>query len=596
MQNFFEKLVSGHYGKYFRFLEKRIELPGSSSLRHGFKLFSATERVIFIILTAVMITSALLLLYKVNNNFLVNAPKKGGTLAEGIVGVPRFINPVLAVTGPDKDLTALVYAGLLKAEADNSYENLLAQSVEISPDNKTYFARLKENAVFEDGVPITADDIIFTIERIKDPSIKSPQRANWEGVAVEKIDNKTVAFRLKSPYAPFMENLTIGILPKHVWEKVTADEFSWSDLNLNAIGAGAYKVASVSRDSSGIPNQINLKSSDKFVGGQADIANIKTLFFSNESKAVSALLAGDIDSLGGVSPENAVTLQKRGFNLVTATLPRVFGLFFNQNQNKIFADKNVRAALSLAAPREDIIALSLKGFAEAIDGPLPGILTNKDPYEDRLIKAGKLLDLAGYKISSSTLFRVKTAGKGKSLTTTSLAFSIATADAPDLVSAANLLAESYKKLGINITVNVFEAGDLQQNIIRERKYDALLFGEVVGRDLDLFPFWHSSERFDPGLNIALYANSRVDKMLDNLRKESDTAKQQDILSSLVKEFETDSPAAFLYAPKYVYVIPKNVERVELSAVNSGSERFLDVSNWYTETTGVWKIFVKENQN
>jgi peptide/nickel transport system substrate-binding protein len=524
---------------------------------------------------------------------LISIPSKGGTLTEGIVGTPRFINPVLAVTDADKDLDALVYAGLLHATSDGSYENLLAQSVNVSADGKTYFVQIKPDALFQDNTPVTADDIIYTINLIEDPLIKSPLKGNWDGVTVEKIDNYSVEFHLKSAYAPFLENLTIGILPKHIWGKVSIDEFPWSDLNLNAMGAGPYRVVGVSRDSSGIPSEIDLKAFPKYEYGEPNITNIKTIFYSNESKAVSALISNDIDSLGGISPDNASLLQKRGFNLITATLPRVFGLFWNQNQNKIFSDKNVRQALSLGAPREDIVSTSLGGFAQAVDGPLGDSLTDTNSYDARMGQAMKILDSAGYKIASSTGIRAKTTGKGKTLSTTVLKFSIATADAPDLVSAAHLLADSYKSLGFDVSVNVYESGDLQQNIIRGRKYDALLFGEVVGRDKDLFPFWHSSERFDPGLNIALYANSNVDKLLDTLRTTSNTKVQQDTLNSLLKEFDSDIPAAFLYAPKYVYAIPSKVKRVELKTVNQGSERFLNVSSWYTETDNVWQIFASQ---
>lgn len=591
MQKFLEKLLTGHFSKHFEFLEKRFELPGLQNVKRAYKLFSATERIIFLILVGIMAITALILSINLNNSFLIRIPSKGGSLSEGIIGTPRFINPVLAVTDADKDMATLVYAGLLRAKPNGNYENLLAESMDISPDGKTYFVHIKDKAIFHDGTPITADDVVYTVSRIKDPNMKSPQRANWEGVDVEKLDNKSVSFHLRAPYAPFLENLSIGILPKHVWEKVTTDEFPWSDLNLNAIGSGPYKVYSVSRDSSGIPNEVVLKSFPKFEAGEPNIGTIAVTFYGNESKAVSALISGEIDSLGGISPENALVLQKRNINMTTATLPRVFGLFFNQNQNKIFADKNIRKALSLAAPREEIITQSLKGFGNPVDGPLPNVLKNTDPYSKRFSDAQSVLDSAGYKMASSTGMRSKTTGKGKNLSTTFLKFSIATADAPDLVSAANLLADSYKKLGFDVNVNIFESGDLQQNIIRERKYDALLFGEIIGREQDLFPFWHSSERFDPGLNIALYANSKVDKLLDSLRKTSDTSEQQDILGAVLKEFDGDVPAAFLYAPKYIYAIPKNLGRVELTAVNHGSERFLNVSDWYTETDTVWKIFV-----
>lgn len=585
-----EYVYSGKLFSRLSFLEKSFTLPGLMGIRHAYKLFSITERTIFMGLAVVMFLSALLLGLKVNSEFLVEIPAVGGTIDEGIVGTPRFINPVLAISDADKDMTALVYAGLVTPEKNNEYKNLLAESVDISPDGKTYFVHIKQSAEFHDKKPVTADDVLFTISKIKDPAIKSPRKANWEGVEVEKIDNLTINFHLKSPYAPFMENLTVGILPKHLWEKVPAEEFPWSDLNLNAVGAGPYRVLGVSRDSGGIPSNIELTSFDKFVLGKPYITNINASFFSNESKAVSALISNDIESLGGISPENAGVLKNRGFRIETATLPRVFALFFNQNKNKILADKNIRKALSLAIPKEEIVSDSLKGFAVPINGPVPIETVGGDPFEKRLMLAGEILDKLGYKMSSTTNLRIKTTGKGKTLTSTGIKFAISTADTPDLISVAHALESAYKKLGIEVSINIFEQGDLQQNIIRERKYEALLFGEVIGRNVDLFPFWHSSERFDPGLNIALYANSKVDKLLDNLRKESNTSKQQDILDSLLSEFNADYPAAFIYAPKYIYVVPKGLKKVLLNTLNIGSERFLGVSTWYKETNSVWKIF------
>ncbi|MFZ3020010.1 MAG: ABC transporter substrate-binding protein, partial [Minisyncoccia bacterium] len=271
LNNLFEKLISGYYFKHLKILEKRIELIGSTNAKKAYKLFSATEKVIFLVLATVMVVTAIIIIFNLNRNFLVDVPTRGGSLVEGVIGTPRFINPVLAVTDADKDISALVYAGLLKANPDGNYKNLLAESVDVAPDGKTYFVHIKNGAVFQDNSAVTADDVIFTIDRIKDPLIKSPIRGNWDGVSVEKIDNYSIAFHLKAPYAPFLGNLTVGILPKHIWEKVTTDEFPWSDLNLNAIGAGPYKVVNVSRDSSGIPSVIDLRAFPKYVGGEAYI-------------------------------------------------------------------------------------------------------------------------------------------------------------------------------------------------------------------------------------------------------------------------------------------------------------------------------------
>ena len=131
---------------------------------------------------------------------------------------------------------------------------------------------------------------------------------------------------------------------------------------------------------------------------------------------------------------------------------------------------------------------------------------------------------------------------------------------------------------------------MSQNVIRPRKYDALFFGEVVGRELDLFAFWHSSQRNDPGLNIALYANSTADSALEDLRKTAD----QDARAVLYKKFEAelakDIPAIFLYAPDFVYTIPQDVYGLNVGFIGTPSDRFLSVQSWHRETDYVWPLF------
>ncbi len=584
-----KKILDGSLFRRLHFLNRRIHMPGHMGILRAAKLFSVTERIVFFILACLMIISAGVLTLRANGAFLVGVPSHGGTLREGIIGTPRFINPVLAISDTDKDITALVFSGLLRPKIGGGYENNLASSYELSEDGKTYTVRLDPGARFHDNTFVTADDVVFTVEKIKDPMLKSPRRGDWEGVSVERSDERTVLFHLKKPYAPFLENLTLGILPKSIWSKVSIDEFPWSEFNLQAIGSGPYKVEKITRNSGGIPSEITLRSFEEYVRGEPYISRIKTIFYPNENKAVSALIGGDVESLGGVSFGTAEILARRGFHIETAILPRVFALFFNQNHQKVLADKNVRQALAMAVPREKIVSESLLGYAIPVDGPLPEMAENIS-YENRLTDAAALLDKAGYVLTGSSTVRAKTTGTGKNKVSTPLSFTIATADTPDLTAAAEKLAEGYRALGVDVSVRVYESGDLQQNIIRSREYDALLFGEVVGRERDLFPFWHSSERFDPGLNIALYANSAADKLLDKLRSESDTLEQQEILASLRKEFTADAPAAFIFAPKYVYVVPERLKRVALESVNHGSERFAGVREWYIDTNTVWKLF------
>ena len=171
-----------------------------------------------------------------------------------------------------------------------------------------------------------------------------------------------------------------------------------------------------------------------------------------------------------------------------------------------------------------------------------------------------------------------------------LEFSIATADSPDLKETADLIKSQWQKIGAKVTVKVFEYGDLYQNIIATRKYDALLFGESVGKDLDLYAFWHSSQRNSPGLNVALYVNSKVDTLLESARTTTDDDAKAKIYSQFESIIQADVPAIFLYSPEFIYIVPNRVHGMNLESVTVPSDRFYGINKWYVATDSVWKIF------
>ncbi|TAK57709.1 hypothetical protein EPO17_01290, partial [Patescibacteria group bacterium] len=161
--------------------------------------FSPTEKVAFVFFLVLLSVSALTMLQKVNKSFMVEVPALGGTLEEGIIGTPRFINPVLALGDADRDLTTLVYSGLLKVNTHGELVPDLAESYTVSPDGLEYSFILRKTALFHDDAPVTAEDVEFTIQKIQDPAIKSPKRANWDGVTVHKVDDHHIVFILKKP-------------------------------------------------------------------------------------------------------------------------------------------------------------------------------------------------------------------------------------------------------------------------------------------------------------------------------------------------------------------------------------------------------------
>ncbi|MEK7669481.1 MAG: ABC transporter substrate-binding protein [Patescibacteria group bacterium] len=544
-----------------------------------------SEKIFFYLISLVFVISGLTLLFNLNNSFLVEIPSFGGSFTEGLVGSPRFINPILAISDTDKDLSSLIYSGLLKNGENGSFEPDLASSYEIS-NGTIYNIIIKDNAYFHDNKTITADDVIFTIGKILDPVIKSPKKSNWEGVLVEKISDKEIRFTLSKPYVPFLNALTIGILPKHIWENASSEEFPFSEFNINPIGSGPYKVDKIVRNSGGIPTTITLISWNKYTLGRPKIKSISFKFFQNETALLKAYNNQEVDSVAGLSQIAAKHIIDDKNLVMQTALPRVFGVFFNQNLAPVFLNKGVREALDMATPKKRIVDEVLSGFGRVINGPTPSsIETDTKKANGNIEEARSILLNDGWKENESGILEKKT-----KTGTTLLRFSITTSDTPELKKTAEILKESWGQIGADIEIKIFEAGDLSQNIIKSRKYDALLFGEVVGADSDLYPFWHSSERNDPGLNISLYTNITVDKMLEEIQKEISDGEKNQKKETILVEIKKDIPAIFLFSPYSLYTSAPKVKNILSKDVAFQNERFLFVDKWFIETDKVWKIF------
>jgi peptide/nickel transport system substrate-binding protein len=218
--------------------------------------------------------------------------------------------------------------------------------------------------------------------------------------------------------------------------------------------------------------------------------------------------------------------------------------------------------------------------------------TTTETSEVLITEAKKILTDKGWKLGDDNVF-VKTVKNGKKNESVRLAFSISTSNVPELKRTAEILKDTWTKVGADVTLQIFEPSDLTQKVIRPRKYDSLLFGNAIGRDLDLFPFWHSSERNDPGLNIALYTNIKADKALEALRNSSDTSSRASAFKTFNTEVENDAPAVFLYSPGYIYATSDVVRGLNLQNMTGAAERFMNIERWYIDTERVWKIFVQD---
>ncbi len=584
-------------------------------LQHALKTLPKTLKKIFLVLLILFISSGFLLIYQLDKRLSIEVPTEGGTLIEGIIGIPRFINPALTISDTDRDLTMLVYSSLMRTE-NNQLIPDLAESYEISEGGLTYTFKLKPNLLWSDDTPLTSDDIIFTIETIKNPTVKSLKRANWEGVRIEKIDDRTIKFYLEKPYAPFLENTTLGILPLHIWGEILPEQMPLSNFNIKPIGSGPYKIEKVSRNASGIITSYTLTPNKNFALKKPYLQKIIFKFYPSENQLIKAYQKNEINSLSSISPKEIIEIKDKNSFLKTYHLSRIFAVFFNQDNSPLLAQQEVRKALDQSVDKKRIVSEVLQDFGVTINSPIPpgsiGYLeedTEEKTHEEQIEGAQKLLKKNGWRLSpeeeaptlaegedgvptspEANVGKQRVLEKKTKKGTTRLEFSVSTSNIPDLIQTANILKENWERLGAKVTIKIYEVGDLEQNVIRPRKYDMLLFGEIMGKDPDAFAFWHSSQRNDPGLNIALYANITVDKLLEEARETFNIKKRETKYFEFQKELKEDVPAIFLYSPYFIHLIPSVIENTKQEFITISSERFSQIYNWYTKTKKVWKIF------
>lgn len=559
------------------FLSK-IKKPSKQEITQAITSFSYTQRIFFLGFLAIVFTSVIGIISQyIIQPFQHEFPVRGGHHIEGIIGSPRFVNPVLSISNADKDAEQLMFAGLTRKTREGAIVLDLAEDFEVSEDGLVYTFTISENARFHDNKPITSYDVAYTVSQIQNPEIKSPKRVLWENITTQTIDEKTVRFVLTQPFIGFLENTTVGILPAHVWESLSSEEFQFSPYNTEPIGSGPYKLSRATKASSGVMSSYTLKLTKNYVGSEPFIKKITLQFFENQENAIKALRNKEIDAVAITNTQYLDTIRNK-VHIYTATLDRMFGIFFNKANNGALEDRRVRQAIDLALNRQEIVQEALGGFGEAIKSPLSSTIQTNLPdraaLEQDSARAENLLDQAGWTTNSNGT-RQKDG--------VALRFQLSTAQTPELQRAAETIQNQLKEIGIDIEIELLTMNDFNQNIVRPRNFELVLLGQTLNQEADIFPFWHSSQTSDPGLNITNYKNKTVDASLEQIIQTFDNQKRASHYVTFEKEFFKDIPAVFVYSPQLIYVVRDTLYNVELSPITNSSQRLLDIHTWYIET-------------
>lgn len=509
-------------------------------------------------------------------------PASGGEYTEGILGQPTFINPIIATSEVDKSLVRLLFSSL----------EAMATKIEGAEDGKAWRVRLKEDMLWSDGEKLTSDDVVFTIQKIQDPEANSPLSSTWKGARVERLSELEFQVFMTEPYAFFKASLEgLYVLPRHIFKDVPSSNWKISDYNLKPIGSGPFRFVGFNKREDGFIQSYHLAVNEKYVAEKALIHDFFVRFFIDPEEMVGEFNRGQIDGVASL-PFGMLQQIKRSHELVTYRLASYYAVFINQSRNLALREGNVRRALDLATPKQRMVSEIFGDRAKIEGGPIPpgiNFYSSAVRGEENPDLAIKILEEADWKINSDETsspggdrVREKTINR----TRIRLEVNMIVPQIPFLMQTAKIIQEGWERVGVKVNPIIVSPEEVVRNVIKNRDYEMIVFGNVLNSNSDLFPFWHSSQRFSPGLNLALYNNKEVDGLMEAIRVGKDG--QEENFQKLQEIISTEYPVVFLYSPDYLYISNRNLRGTEMNFIAEPADRLKNVNKWHLKTARVLK--------
>jgi peptide/nickel transport system substrate-binding protein len=516
--------------------------------------------------------------YLAINVTMVTVPDFGGTYVEGVAGNPQAINPILCQSNPvDQDLVALIFTGLTRSDDKGMIVPDLAERWDVSQDGTVYTFYLRKDVTWHDGAPFSAADVVFTISAMQNGDYQgSPFLSGmWRSVVVEQVDAYTVRFSLREPFAPFLDYTTIGVLPAHILGSVPIAELGASKFNASPVGTGPFKVAEVSAQ------RLLLVASPDFYRSRPYLDRVEFIFYPNDPSVFEARKRGEVAGIARVLPEYLRSVREdESLTLFTASLSGHNLVFLNLDR-AIFQDRAVRQAMMWALDRQKLIDEILDGQGIVIYSPVmpnswayaPGV----QQYRYDLRKAKELLETAGWFDDDRDGARERG--------TLKLEFTLATNDDdPTRVRLVEAISKQLAEVGIRAMPKTVGWEELVSQMLRLRRFDAVLGGwQNLPPDPDPYPYWHSSQANEDGLNFANYISEEADLLLQDARSTRDKEQRIDSYRRFQELFARDVPSLLLYQPVYNYAVDKSVHNVQVGPMINSSDRFRTITTWYIAT-------------
>ncbi len=540
-------------------------------------------------------------------------------LVEALVGEIRKLNPLLAYYNPvDRDITSLIFEGLTTTDQYGEIVPDLAASWSISNDGLTYIVVLRQDVLWQDGIPFTAEDVTFTMKLMSDPAFPGASELHefWRTVEVEALSDTMVRFRLTQPLASFLDQLRIGIVPAHVLTGYPVGQLGSHPFNLSPIGTGPYQIETLTA-SEGRIDGIQLRVAPVYrqrPEGAEGFALDRIIFrtYPTLQDALDAYQRGEVNSISTI-PQAAQTIAQQlpNLSLYTAFEPHVGVLIYNWKRDTVSFVRNQRVRLALAHA-VDIPALvnkNLAGWAIPADSPLvpnswayvPGL--DRPAYD--LARAQELMNTANLEFEASATEEPTPAATTEAteepapatteeapvqataeataevteVAPASLSMTILTLDDPALVALANEIASGWQQIGFTMTVEAVDAATLQTRL-EAGDFDAAIveLGFEPSADPDPYVFWHQGQ-YQTGQNFGGMDDRRVSEALEMARRDPYGINRVVHYRRFQELFLERAPALVLYYPLYTYAVDARIQGIQLGFLSSTADRFRTIQDW-----------------
>jgi peptide/nickel transport system substrate-binding protein len=526
-------------------------------------------------------------------------PVPGGVHVEALIGKIERLNPILDTYNQvDRDIDRLIYSGLISFNSRGEPMPELAAEWAVSADATLYTFTLRNDARWHNGEPVTSDDVIYTFSKMQDEDYPGPEdfHTMWQQINIIRLDEQRVQFQLPEPFAPFLDYLTVGLLPDHLLRGVSAGDLIDHPFNLQPIGTGPFSFDRFVVEDGEITS-VSLVAFEDFYGQVPYLERVEFRFFDNSRDALDASIAGEIQGIGQVDPAIFTeVLDSPELNLHTSRLPRIGLVFINSNHDEktYLAEKKFRQALILSVNRQWIINHALQGQGLIPCGPImPATWAHSESLESLPFdpdRAAQLLDELEWELPVGATPGTPEYRRTKDDQLLSLELVHADNSKDELI--AEMLKSNWEAIGLQVELKEVDGESLLQDYLEPREFEVVLTEIDLSRspDPDPYPFWHDSQT-ETGQNYGGFADRNISIWLERARINPDFGRRAELYRNFQHRFQDLVPALLLYYHVYSYAIDPQVQGVTIGPLYDPSDRFRNIVDWYMLAR---RSFISEN--